>query len=291
MRSLIVDGMSVLKTTAGGNAFLDNGHSFSFFQQLTALIKQIKPEGIFVLWEGGHDHRAKMLPGYKSSRKPSLSRIRTCREIVQALLPHLGVYQLRAPGFEADDLAGWMIANFPRDCVLMTNDRDWIQLIRSRPEVKVYIKPLNQSNRKALRTLVGVENFEECFDFPDVETFVNFKIAAGDPTDEIPSPLTGIGEKIIKGWMLGMDIPASKATRLEEFFAQKGPEYQRNKALVDIRTPHPDITPIWTSPQLSREKALALLTEIGFASIVKKFDEWFGHYEGAALSADVSSGS
>lgn len=286
-KSLIVDGMSVLKTTAGGQAFLTNGYSFSFFQQLTAVVKKFRPEGIFVLWEGGHDHRAAILPGYKSTRKQSPSVVRTCRDIVQMLLPHLGVYQARAPGFEADDLAGWMISEMPRDSILVTNDRDWLQLIRRVPEISVYIKPQNDVNRKPKRDLVDMLNFEESFGFPDPDTFLRCKIACGDKSDEIPSGVPGIGENTVRAWLLGMEIQPAKATRLEEFFA--GSEaYHRNASLVDIRTPHPGIRPEWTPGKLDRMKALGLLNEIGFASIVSKFEEWFSHYEGAALDRDSS---
>ena len=104
-RILVVDGMSVLKTTAGGMTFLTNGFAFNFFSQLSATIKKFPDvKSIVVVWEGGHAHRAALFPGYKASRKPSTADVRSSREMTQKILSLLGVAQVHADGYEGDDM-------------------------------------------------------------------------------------------------------------------------------------------------------------------------------------------
>jgi hypothetical protein len=74
--------------------------------------------------------------------------------------------------------------------------------------------------------------------------------------------------------------------RVEE--AMLSPEYDRNVRLMDLRDIYQLDQPLKiTYGKLSAESAIRVLYELGFASIVAKFHEWFAVYEGAS-HADVS---
>ena len=280
---LLVDGMSILRNTAGAAAHLTRGFSYSFLTQLTAAIKKLRPASVFVCWEGGFGGREKIYPEYKSDRRETPSVIREQREELRRLLTHLGVDQVHCPGYEADDVIASLANTLPTPVVIHTNDKDFLQLVSSR--VAVWQKPRIPGSKA--RELITPENFEEMTGYRNPTLWAKAQFALGDPVDGIPKP-NGITPMKVHAFLHDMELSETVRERYSDFFATS-PEYSRNKRLMDLRGLRELGAPLEIVPgALSAEKAVNLLLDLGFASIVKRFHEWFLVYEGVSHS-DVSN--
>jgi 5'-3' exonuclease len=277
-RMLIVDGMSVLKTTAGGTAFLTNGFAYNFFTQLTATLKKFPDvRGVVVVWEGGYDHRSAIYPEYKKTRKPNTQEFREQRKLVQELLELLGVEQVHAEGYEGDDMGAWLVHNLGCPTLLYSNDKDWLQLVG--PGVSIYQKSPYSEGKKHSRVEITREKFEHYTGWPSPELYLKAKCIMGDK-DEVPG-IDGIGDATARSFLLGLDLSPARREKIESFLAS--PQYAINMKLGDLRTPQPEIVPIWRHGKPSEEASLKWLNDIGWPSLVKVFPAWWEVYTKARL--------
>lgn len=282
MARLVVDGMSVLKTVVGQAAHLDRGYSYSFMIQLNAAVKKLSPSGVDVCWEGGHQKRTALLPGYKSNRTGSGEEFRTQRQELQTLLSHLGVDQYVAPGHEADDMIASLVNNRPGTHVIMSGDKDMLQLVSD--TVSVYQK-VRTSSKKSERQLITKRNFQEKTGWYNPATFLKAHCALGDDVDCIPK-VAGVGVPMIHGYFMGMEIPPKKREILDDFF-NNSPQYLLNRKLIDLTGVGP-LEHEFTPGTWNEGHAFGLLKDLGFASIVAKFDTWIVPWYEACANADVS---
>lgn len=279
--SLVVDGLSVFHSTAGPAARLTNGYTYSFVVSLTSAIKKFGPKGVFVCWDRESKKRLELHPGYKADRPSSMNDDkRKMMEDVKRFLRVAGVDQLWAEGHEADDI-GAFLSNTLDSAILVSNDKDWLQLVR--PGVSVYYR-CQVSGKKAEKKLVTVHNFAELTGWNSPDHLVKGLCAMGDGVDRI-NGLEGVGELSVKRYFLGM-AGSVLQEKLDNFFAGD-PLYIRNQKLIDLRDIEwiPDMQ---ADTGRFDEKALkSLLEELGFASMLKNFPEWVRPYKEAY--ADVSS--
>lgn len=272
--ALIVDGMSVLHNIAGPSVHLRNGYTYSFLVQVTSVVKKFKPKGIFVCWEGGFDKRLEVHADYKKERTSSSSVIREYRDMVKQLMKALGADQIMAPGYEADDV-GAMLANTLESSVLVSNDKDWLQLVR--PGVGVFQKTRGVGQKKE-KILITHENFPKVTGFETPKMYLDYHLAMGDKIDGVPG-LPGIGEQTITKYLMGMEIGENSKARLDEFFAGSE-DYKRNKALIDL-TQIRELPIVLDKGEYNERNVLNLLEELTFASMVSKFPEWIKPYREA----------
>ena len=280
--AMIVDGMSVFHTVAGPAAMLTNGYTYSFVVQLTSAVKKFKPKGIFVCWDMGYDKRLAIHPGYKADRPHKMNdTLRKYHADVCTFLHFAGIDQLKAPGYEADD-NGAMLANTLESAVLVSNDKDWIQLVR--PGISLYQK-VRLEGRKAEKKEIKAENFAELTGYGNPEEFVKALCAMGDGVDRIDG-IDGIGPGTLKAYLMGVRISPNKQKILDDFFAGD-PLYLRNRQLIDLR----DIRSIDGLDihfgNFDEWRVKSLLEEFGFASMLKNFPLWVSPYKEA--SPDVEA--
>lgn len=282
--ALVVDGLSLFHSVAGPAAGLTNGYTYSFVTQLTAAVKKFKPNGIFVCWDAGSVMRKALHSGYKADRVSSMNDTKQKYLVdVKRFLSAAGVDQLVAPGYEADDIGG-LLANTLESAILMSNDKDWLQLVR--PGVSVYHR-CRVEGRKAEKKLVTLDNFADLTGWGSPDELVKGLCAMGDAVDGIEG-MHLIGDATIKAYLMGVKIQPAKQERLDNFF--KGdPLYLRNLKLIDLRNVR-EIPGLEYQLGVFDEQTLkSLLEEFAFASMLKKFPEWVLTYKEAVPSADVSS--
>lgn len=274
--ALVVDGLSVFHSVAGPSAHLTNGYTYSFVIQLTSVLKKFNPSGIFVCWDRESKKRLEIHPGYKADRPSSMNDDkRKMLEDVRRFLRVAGADQLHAEGYEADDV-GAMLANTLDNAVLISNDKDWLQLVR--PGISVFYR-CKMEGRKAEKKLITVDNFAELTGWNSPEHLVQGLCAMGDGVDKIDG-LAGIGDITVKKYLLGMSVGSNVKDKLDSFFGGD-PLYLRNKSLIELR----DIKAI---PDLQADLGAfdegavkSLLEELTFASMLKNFPEWVRPYKEA----------
>jgi len=170
------------------------------------------------LWlalEGGISGRREIFPAYKEARR-SKERDEDAREVAEfvtaslvALAPSLGVRAYRADGWEADDVAATLAKQLsvtpPFDAataadrvLVVTSDKDLIQLVRARDEVGGDVDLLRIGMFNRPDRVITAADFEEVVGFPARpsirEAWIAFQALVGDRSDGFPG-VSGCGEK------------------------------------------------------------------------------------------------
>lgn len=199
MNILLIDANSVgfaaqssTKLTVGGKQVQA---IFGFLRTMRKLRAEYPNYTPFVLWDSRAEWRFKLHPSYKSNRTSNPQQLaereayQEQRPAIQRALNLLGVRQITADGYEADDLAGHFVAQISakaeNNIVLISGDRDWVQLVRK----NVSWRDMRQEDR-----IINASNFYEETGCKTPFAFLETKVLQGDTSDVIGG-VGGIGEK------------------------------------------------------------------------------------------------
>lgn len=160
---------------------------YGYLSMLAKLINDHKPTHIAAIFDlKAPTFRHKMYDLYKATRKPMQPELASQLPILKELLEALGVKILTKEGYEADDIIGTLAKRFDEDTIIVSGDRDVLQLVddntcvfntkRGVSDIKVY-------------DLLSLE--EEGF---TPKKIIEYKALAGDHSDNIPGA-PGVGDK------------------------------------------------------------------------------------------------
>lgn len=113
---------------------VDTSALVSFTKTLSRHVREEKPFRAVVLWDGGHARRKALFPAYKANRPEGADAYRNhSRTLIREFLDLCGVPQQHVEGEEADDLIAshWRTANSP--VVILSNDKDLLQMVGVSP--------------------------------------------------------------------------------------------------------------------------------------------------------------
>ncbi len=109
------------------------GMIYGTLNSLISLKRKYNITRFIFLWDSESNWRVDKYPWYKDGRvnKPDSGFIEQINILRERVLPLIGIDQLEADGFEADDLASWLVMKyFNIEKLLISNDHDWLQLVR-----------------------------------------------------------------------------------------------------------------------------------------------------------------
>ncbi len=132
--------------------------------------------------------RHKMFEGYKANRHGMPDDLAAQLPYAKQAAEFLGLKVLEKEGYEADDILGTLSAmagDKGMDCILVTGDKDSLQLING--HTTVYLAATNET--KIFDSAAFTEKYGVS---PDA--FIDVKALMGDSSDNIPG-VRGIGEK------------------------------------------------------------------------------------------------
>ena len=199
MRLMVIDGNSIMNRAFYGIRLLSTRDGrftnalVGFLNIYDKLTRQAQPDGVAVAFDlHAPTFRHKMYDGYKAGRKPMPEELREQMPVIKELLGLMGCVVVEAEGYEADDILGTLSrAAAARDdeCVLVTGDRDALQLIGERVQVWLAATRHGQPetvvmDEAALREQYGLTPAQ----------MIDLKALMGDASDRIPG-VAGIGEK------------------------------------------------------------------------------------------------
>ncbi len=164
---------------------------FGFTRMLIRLLKDYHPDGIAVAWDVSRQtFRTESYPEYKAQREKAPDHFRSQLPLMDEVLQTLNITQLRAEGFEADDIIATLARNGVAagwEVLIVTGDRDAFQLIEGAVKV-VY-------TRRGISDIVLADDayVEEKYGIrPD--QYVEYAALRGDTSDNLPG-VPGVGEK------------------------------------------------------------------------------------------------
>ncbi len=165
---------------------------FGFTSMLINVIKDQHPDGMIVAFdrpEPTFRHDAE--PAYKAQREAAPDILRQQMGLVREVLDAIGIQQIEAAGWEADDLLATLSTKLVAqgdDVVIVTGDRDSYQLV-SDPHVKVLYNKRGVSDY-ALYDEAGIA--ERTGVTPAL--YPQYAALRGDNSDNLPG-VPGVGEK------------------------------------------------------------------------------------------------
>lgn len=161
---------------------------YGFVSMLLRIVQDLKPSSIIVTFdEKEPTFRHKEFAKYQAQRPPTADELASQFEKVRRFVEAADIPVYSKSGFEADDVIGTIAKRVKEDVVIVTGDRDQLQLVNER--VKVYMPIAGLSNAK----MMGRKEVIEKMGVPP-EQIADYKGLVGDPSDNYPG-VSGIGPK------------------------------------------------------------------------------------------------
>ena len=193
---LAVDGNSLMHRAFHALPLMDVDGTYTnavhgFLSMLLKACQEISPRYIAVAFDTPvPTFRHTAYADYKAGRRAMADELRSQFPIMKELLCAMKLGVLSVDGYEADDVLGTVSKKCQAaglDCVLLTGDRDALQLIGSGTKVLFTRKGITES------TLFDAAGVKEYFGVTP-EQVTDLKGLMGDQSDHIPG-ISGVGEK------------------------------------------------------------------------------------------------
>ena len=287
-RLVLIDGNSLLhrayhalpKTLTTSEGEVVNA-VYGFARMLLKVVKDLEPQYLAVAFDvKGPTFRHLAYEKYKEGRPEMDIELAAQLPMVKQLLKDFEIPVYESQGFEGEDTIAalnfqFSIFNFqtPRETVIVTGDRDVLQLVDKKTKVYSPLKGLSDPviyDEKEVLERYGIR--------PD--QIVDYKALRGDPSDNIPG-VPGVGEKTAVDLLQKYETLEGVFNHLNEL-----PERQQNllrgqkeqaklsRKLATIVTDAPvelDLGKCRVGDFRSG-KALAALKKLQFRSLIKELD-------------------
>ena len=202
MKLLILDGNSVINRAYFGVKPLTTREGlythaiYGFLNILERMEKEEQPDAVAVAFDlHGPTFRHLRYDGYKATRHGMPEELAQQMPYAKDVLRAMNIPIYECQGWEADDVIGTVgriCSNHDWQCVIVTGDRDSLQLIDDHVNVKLVISKPGQTNT----TLYTPEVFREEYGF-EPKKLIDLKALMGDSSDNIPG-VAGVGPKTAK---------------------------------------------------------------------------------------------
>ena len=200
MKLMVIDGNSIVNrafygvsqnlTTREG---LPTNAVFGFLNILFKLLDEEQPEGLAVAFDmRAPTFRHKAFAGYKAQRKGMPEELAVQMPVLKQVLDAMNIRRYELEGWEADDLLGTMArvnAGQGGDTIIVTGDKDSLQLIDGHTTVKLVTTRMGQTTSRS----VTPEEFRAEYGFDPIH-MIDLKALMGDSSDNYPG-VKGVGEK------------------------------------------------------------------------------------------------
>ena len=203
MKLMVLDGNSIINRAYYGIRPLTTRDGlythavYGFLTTLQRLVDEEQPEALCVAFDvHAPTFRHQSDEAYKATRHAMPEELAQQMPVLKEVLDAMNIPRYELAGWEADDLlgtfsrkceaAGW-------ECVLVTGDKDSLQLITDQTKVKLVSTRMGQTTTRDMTP----ESFREQYGFAPIH-MIDLKALMGDASDNIPG-VKGIGEKTAMG--------------------------------------------------------------------------------------------
>ena len=286
MKLLILDGNSVINRAYFGVKPLTTRDGlythaiYGFLNILERMEREEQPDAVCVAFDlHGPTFRHLQYDGYKATRHAMPEELAQQMPVMKQVLAAMNIPIYQCQGWEADDVIGTVgriCSNNGWECVVVTGDRDSLQLIDENVHVKLVISRQGQTNA----TLYTKEKFLEEYGF-EPKKLIDLKSLMGDSSDNIPG-VKGIGEKTalnlirsfgsLDGVYGHLDDPMIKPKQRENLTAYKDNAYL-SYDLATIRCEAPiDFEPMDAVVRpYNRSELYNLFVRLEFVRLIDKY--------------------
>ena len=199
MKLMVLDGNSVINRAYYGVRALTTKDGlftnaiYGFLNILEKLRNDEQPDALCVAFDlKAPTFRHLAYDGYKATRHPMPEELATQMPVMKDVLRAMRIPIFACEGWEADDVIGTIGRQCGRenwDCVIVTGDRDSLQLIDEHVTVKLVSSKLSQT----IAVNYDPARFREEYGFDPIH-LIDLKALMGDSSDNIPG-VAGVGPK------------------------------------------------------------------------------------------------
>lgn len=199
MKLMILDGNSVINrayygvhplTTRDG---MYTNAIFGFLNILERVRREERPEALCVAFDlHGPTFRHLKYEGYKANRHGMPEELAAQMPVMKDVLRAMNIPIYECQGWEADDVIGTvsrLCADADWDCVILTGDRDSLQLVNDRVTVKL----VRTQGGQTRSVNYDPATFEAEYGLEPIR-LIDLKALMGDSSDNIPG-VAGVGPK------------------------------------------------------------------------------------------------
>ena len=286
MKLLILDGNSVINRAYYGVKPLTTRDGlythaiYGFLNILERMEREEQPDAVCVAFDlHGPTFRHEKYDGYKATRHGMPEELAQQMLVMKQVLKAMNIPIYECQGWEADDIIGTVgriCSNNDWECVVVTGDRDSLQLIDRNVHVKLVIsKPGNTT-----AVLYDEALFRQEYGF-EPRKLIDLKALMGDSSDNIPG-VAGVGPKTatellqkfgsLNGVYENLDDPCIKPKLREKLAAGKDNAYL-SYDLATIRLNAPvDFEPKCAIIQpYNRPELYNLFVRLEFVRLIDKY--------------------
>lgn len=230
-KTILIDGNNIaramfeahkdLSFRAENHRVYETGTVFGVLDILSRFRRKYGGDKVFITWDKGYDHRLRIDSQYKANRRGNIweerGRYDAQVDLLKKVLRFTPFMEVSAQGYEADDVICTMSHNVPSPVLIVSADKDLLQLLT--PEVCV----LKRNPHRRREVLLTDKDFERKFEFtPD--KWIWFQSLMGDSADNIKG-IKGIGKEraaviirdfcsVYEDWIINGDENAVKESGL-----------------------------------------------------------------------------
>ena len=203
MKLMAIDGNSIINRAFFGVKMLTTRDGtptnavYGFLTILQKLLGEESPDALCVCFDRkAPTFRHLAYEGYKAQRKGMPDELAAQLPLLKEILGAMNIPFYEMDGWEADDLLGTISVKDAAagwETVVVTGDKDSLQLITSQTRVKLVTTRMGQTSTADMTP----ETFKEKYGFEPIH-IIDLKALMGDASDNIPG-VKGIGEKTAMG--------------------------------------------------------------------------------------------
>ncbi|MDR0751445.1 MAG: DNA polymerase I [Christensenellaceae bacterium] len=183
-------GIRLLTTSDG----LPTNAIIGYYGMINTLIKTYNPEYMVATFDlSGPTFRNQIYAGYKANRKKMPEELALQLPIMKEVLTNMGIKIIEKQGFEADDIIGTLAQRFSHDKLIVSGDKDSLQLINDNTSVLMPKKGISITTTYTHQVLA-----EEGLTPAKI---IEYKALAGDSADCIVG-VPGVGDKTARELLL-----------------------------------------------------------------------------------------
>ena len=286
MKLMAIDGNSIVNRAFYGIGRLTAGDGtptnavYGFLTILHRLIGEETPDALCVTFDlPAPTFRHEMFKGYKAKRTGMPDELAVQMPILKEVLDALHIPRFELSGWEADDLLGAIAVKCGAEgwgCVIVTGDKDSLQLVTDLTRVKHVKSRMGQTETKEYTPKAFIEEYGF-----SPEKMTDLKALMGDSSDNIPG-VAGVGEKTaldlvrrfggLKEIYADLDrLDIKDSVRKKLIDGHESAEMSYDLALIRSDAP----IEIELSDTLRREadndKLYEIFKRLGFTRIIEKF--------------------
>lgn len=247
---------------------------YGFFAMVLKVVNDLKPEYIVVCFDrAAPTFRKELFVGYQSQRPKMADELSAQFEIIHEILEKAGFKIFEVDGYEADDLIGTLSKQTEDNVIIVSGDRDLLQLVNHHVLVLAPIVGVTKMilfNEDKVKDKYGLEPHQ----------IVDYKALVGDASDNYPG-VSGIGPKTASGLIKKFETLENLYRNLSEVspkvaekLATDAEQAALAKKLAAIATDAPIKLALEESQtnKIDEKSLLSSFQELGFQSLINRFN-------------------